>query len=88
MGFYLIFKGKFPKKPTALATLEKLRELVPVKNSKQVTNWIWIVVGILQSESSHLSQIANYLPMKKHSEAAEFHQMPRAVTWESFLVTP
>ena len=43
---------------------EKLRELVPVKNSKQVTNWIWIVVGILQSESCHLSQIANYLPMK------------------------
>jgi len=43
---------------------EKLRELVPVKNSKQVTNWIWIVVGILQSESCHLSQIANNLPMK------------------------
>jgi hypothetical protein len=43
---------------------EKLRELVAVKNSKQVTNWIWIVVGILQSESCHLSQIANNLPMK------------------------
>ncbi len=43
---------------------EKLRELVPVKNSKQVTNWIWIVVGILQSESCHLSQIANNLPMQ------------------------
>jgi hypothetical protein len=47
---------------------EKLRELVSVKNSKQITNWIWIVVGILQSESCHLSQIANNLPMK--SEAA------------------
>lgn len=43
---------------------EKLRELVHVKNSKQVINWIWIVVGILQSESCHLGQIANTLPMK------------------------
>lgn len=43
---------------------KKLRELVSVKNSKQVTNWIWIVVGMLQSESCHLSQIANNLPMQ------------------------
>ena len=42
---------------------EKLRDLVPVKNSKQITNWIWIIVGILQSQSSNLSQIANDLPM-------------------------
>jgi hypothetical protein len=27
----------------------KLRELVHVKNGKQVTNWIWIIVGMLQS---------------------------------------
>lgn len=43
---------------------EKLSELVHVKNRKQVTNWIWIIVGVLQSQSSNLSQIANYLPMK------------------------
>ena len=43
---------------------KKLRAMVSVKNSKQITNWIWIVVGILQSESCHLSQIANTLPMK------------------------
>ena len=48
---------------------EKLRELVPVQNSKQITNWIWIVVGILQSESCHLGQIANYLPMKSQAES-------------------
>ena len=47
----------------------KLRELMSVKNSKQVINWIWIVVGILQSESCHLSQIANYLPMKSRAES-------------------
>ena len=43
---------------------EKLSALVRVKNGKQVSNWIWIVVGILQSESCHLSRIANNLPMK------------------------
>jgi len=43
---------------------EKMRELVHVKNGKQVTNWIWIVVGILESQSSSLSKIANCLPMK------------------------
>jgi len=48
---------------------EKLRELVSVKNSKQITNWIWIVVGMLQSESCHLGQIANYLPMSSMAES-------------------
>lgn len=48
---------------------EKLRELVSVKNSKQITNWIWIVVGMLQSESCHLGQIANYLPLKSMAES-------------------
>ena len=43
---------------------EKLRELVQVKNGKQVTNWIWIVVGILQTQSPNLSKIANCLPME------------------------
>jgi hypothetical protein len=48
---------------------EKLRESVHVKNGKQVTNWIWIIVGILQSQSSNLSQIANYLPMETKAES-------------------
>jgi hypothetical protein len=48
---------------------EKLRELVHVKNGKQVTNWIWIIVGILQSQSSNLSQIANYLPLETKAES-------------------
>lgn len=47
---------------------EKLRELVHVKNGKQITNWIWIVVGIVQSQSPSLSKIANCLPME--TEAA------------------
>jgi hypothetical protein len=48
---------------------EKLRGLVQVKNRKQVTNWIWIIVGILQSQSVNLSQIANYLPLETKAES-------------------
>lgn len=48
---------------------EKLRELVHVRNGKQVTNWIWIIVGVLQSQSSNLSQIANCLPMETKAES-------------------
>ena len=48
---------------------EKLRALVQVKNGKQVANWIWIIVGVLQSQSSNLSQIANCLPMKTKAES-------------------
>ena len=48
---------------------EKLRELVHVKNRKQVTNWIWVIVGILESESCNLSKIANCLPMETEAES-------------------
>ena len=48
---------------------EKLRALVAVKNRKQVTNWIWIIVGVLQSQSCNLSQIANYLPLESKAES-------------------
>jgi len=48
---------------------EKLRALVQVKNRKQVTNWIWIIVGVLQSQSANLSQIANSLPLETKAES-------------------
>jgi hypothetical protein len=48
---------------------DKLRELVHVKNRKQVTNWLWVIVGILQSESCNLSQIANCLPVDTKAES-------------------
>jgi hypothetical protein len=48
---------------------EKLRALVHVKNRKRVTNWIWIIVGIMQSQSCNLSQIANYLPLETKAES-------------------
>ena len=48
---------------------EKMSELVKVKNRKQSANWIWIIVGIIQSESCNLSKIANYLPMETEAES-------------------
>lgn len=48
---------------------EKLRALVSVKNRKQVTNWMWIIAGLLESESCNWSQIANCLPMATKAES-------------------
>ena len=48
---------------------EKLRDLVKVSNRKQLANWIWIVVGLLQGKSPALSQIANFLPMHTQAES-------------------
>ena len=48
---------------------EKMSEIVKVKNRKQLVNWIWIIVGIIQSESCNLSKIANYLPMETEAES-------------------
>lgn len=48
---------------------EKLSELVNVSNRKQLVNWIWIVVGLIQGKSPALSQIANYLPMETEAES-------------------
>lgn len=39
-----------------------IRPLVCVSNMKQLANWLWITVGILQANSIALSQIATYLP--------------------------
>ena len=68
---------------------EKLRALVLVKNRKQVTNWIWIIVGILQSESVHLSQIANSLPMATKAESRvtlirRWLMNPRVKVWQFY----
>lgn len=48
---------------------ETICEAVEVSNRKQLTNWIWIVVGLLLGHSPALSQIAMYLPMKTEAES-------------------
>ncbi len=46
-----------------------LRPLVKVSNCKQLDNWLWIVVGIIQAKSIALSQIANHLPGESEAES-------------------
>ncbi len=46
-----------------------LRPLVKVSNRKQLDNWLWIVVGIIQAKSIALSQIANHLPGESEAES-------------------
>jgi hypothetical protein len=43
--------------------------LVEVSNIKQVTNWMWIVVGILQANSMALSKIATFIPGTAEAES-------------------
>lgn len=40
-----------------------LHPLVSVSNRKQLSNWVWIIVGIIQANSVNLSQIANHIPV-------------------------
>lgn len=40
----------------------KLRAFHPTLHLKRLTVWIWVVVGLIQSHSAHLSAIANYIP--------------------------
>jgi hypothetical protein len=43
--------------------------LVKVSHIKQVTNWMWIVVGILQANSMALSKIATFVPGAAEAES-------------------
>jgi hypothetical protein len=43
--------------------------LVEVSHIKQVTNWMWIVVGILQANSIALSKIATFIPGTAEAES-------------------
>lgn len=40
-----------------------IRPLVAVSNIKQLNNWVWMIVGILQAKSIALSQIATHIPV-------------------------
>jgi len=43
--------------------------LVEVSHIKQLTNWMWIVVGILQANSMALSKIATFIPGTAEAES-------------------
>ncbi len=44
------------------SVFELLRQLHPTVHVKRITNWVWIVVGLIQTQSIHLSEIAGALP--------------------------
>ena len=46
-----------------------LSTLVSARNIAEIRNWIWIVVGILQSESIALSKIATHVPGETQAES-------------------
>jgi hypothetical protein len=47
----------------------RLNSLVEVSHLKHLTNWTWIVVGILQANSIALSKIANHIPGEAEAES-------------------
>lgn len=47
----------------------KLRAWHPAPHRKHIANFVWIIVGILQSQSIQLSQIAQTLPHATHAAA-------------------
>src|SRR5260370_21884042 len=49
--------------------INTLSPLVSVAHVAHLTNWIWIVVGILQANSIALSQIATHIPGEAKAES-------------------
>ena len=47
----------------------RVEPLVSVTNRKQLTNWVWIIVGIILSESIALSKIATAIPKEVAAES-------------------
>jgi len=46
---------------------EKLREFHSAEHLRRIKNWAWIVVGLIQSHSVHLSEIAQHIPSEAHA---------------------
>ena len=46
-----------------------LSTLVSVPHVAELKNWVWVVVGILQSQSVGLSKIATYVPGETQAES-------------------
>src|SRR5512136_2512406 len=49
--------------------IQTVQPLVLVSNRKQLANWMWIVVGIVQANAVALSCIATYLPQTTLAES-------------------
>ena len=49
--------------------IQTVHPLVEVSHIRQLTNWMWIVVGILQANSIALSKIATFVPGEAEAES-------------------
>ncbi|MCI0553601.1 MAG: transposase, partial [Anaerolineae bacterium] len=49
--------------------INTLRPLVDVAHIAHLTNWAWIVVGILQADAIALSRIATHIPGEAKAES-------------------
>ncbi len=56
---------------------EKLREFHSDEHLRRIKNWAWIVVGLIQSHSVHLSEIAQHIP----SEAEASGRIAQVRRW-------
>jgi len=57
----------------------KLRAVHPEPHLKRITNWVWVIVGLILSQSVHLSQIAQHIP----SEAQAAGRIAQVRRWLS-----
>lgn len=57
----------------------KLRSVHPEPHFKRIANWVWVIVGLILSQSVHLSQIAQHIP----SEAQAAGRIAQVRRWLS-----
>ena len=57
----------------------KLRTVHPAPHLKRIANWVWVIVGLILSQSVHLSQIAQHIP----SEAQAAGRIAQIRRWLS-----
>ena len=57
----------------------KLRSVHPEPHLKRIANWVWVIVGLILSQSVHLSQIAQHIP----SEAQAAGRIAQVRRWLS-----
>ena len=64
----------------------KLRAVHPEPHLKRIANWVWVIVGLILSQSVHLSQIAQHIP----SEAQAAGRIAQVRRWLSnkFIQVP
>jgi hypothetical protein len=55
----------------------KLRAVHPEPHLKRISNWVWVIVGLILSQSVHLSQIAQHIP----SEAQAAGRIAQVRRW-------